>query len=84
MLRMLLLTLLVAGFVAQASAAWAVTAEVAKKCQALMSAKFPPRLPSNPAAGSAQGTAVERQDYFKKCVANGGQPPEDDQQKSAK
>jgi hypothetical protein len=41
-------------------------------------------LPSNPAAGSAQGSAIERQDYFKKCVANGGQPPGDDQQKSAK
>jgi hypothetical protein len=83
-LRRLLLALLIAGFVAQASAAWAVTAEVAKKCQALMSAKFPPRLPSNPAAGSAQGSAIERQDYFKKCVANGGEPPEGDLQKSAK
>jgi hypothetical protein len=83
-LRKLLLTLLVVGFVAQGSAAWAITAEVAKKCQAFMSAKFPPRLPSNPAAGSAQGSAIERQDYLKKCVANGGQPPEDDRQKSAK
>jgi hypothetical protein len=83
-LRKLLLTLLAAGFVTQTSSAWAVTAEVAKKCQALMSAKFPQRLPSNPAAGSAQGTAIERQNYFKKCVANGGQPPEDDRQKSAK
>ena len=82
--RKLLLTFLVSGFVAQASAAWAVTAEVAKKCQSLMSAKFPPRVPGNPAAGSAMGSGAQRQDYFKKCVANGGQPPEDDQQKSAK
>jgi hypothetical protein len=83
-LRKLLLTLLVAGFVAQASAAWAVTAEVAKKCQALMSAKFPPRVPGNPAAGSVKGSGAQQQDYFKKCVANGGQAPESDQEKSSK
>ena len=58
--------------------------EVAKKCQVLMSAKFPPRVPGNPAAGSAKGSGLEQQEYFKKCVANGGQPPENDQQKSAK
>jgi hypothetical protein len=83
-LRKLLLTLLVVGFVAQASAVWAVTAEVAKKCQVLTSAKFPLRVPGNPASGSAKGSGSEKQDYFKKCVASGGQPLEGDQQKSAK
>jgi hypothetical protein len=77
------LTLLFWGVVFEASVARAVTAEVAKKCQALMSAKFPPRVPGNPAAGSAKGSGTQQQDYFKKCVANGGQPPESDQ-KSAK
>ena len=82
--KIIMLTLLVLGLVSQASVAWAVTAEVAKKCQVLMSAKFPPRVPGNPAAGSAKGSGLEQQDYFKKCVANGGKPPEVDQQKSAK
>jgi hypothetical protein len=62
----------------------ATTAEVAKKCQALTNAKFPPRVPGNPAAGSAKGSGLEQQDYFKACVANGGQPPERDQQKNSK
>ena len=62
----------------------AVTAEVAKKCQTLTRAKFPPRVPGNPAAGSAKGSGLEQQDYFKACVANAGQPPERDQQKNSK
>ena len=82
--KIIMLTVLVLGLAFQKSVAWAVTAEVAKKCQVLMSAKFPPRVPGNPAAGSAKGSGPEQQDYFKKCVANGGQPPDADQQKSAK
>jgi hypothetical protein len=82
--KIIMLTVLVLGLASHASVAWAVTAEVAKKCQVLMSAKFPPRVPGNPAAGSARGSGSEQQDYFKKCVANGGQPPDGDQQKSAK
>lgn len=52
----------------------AVTAEVAKKCAALtVTAKaYPPRVPGNPAAGLAKGTAQSERDYFNKCVANGG------------
>jgi hypothetical protein len=84
MFKKILLTLVVCGLANQVSAAWAVTAEVAKKCQVLMSAKFPPRVPGNPAAGSAKGSGAQQQDYFKKCVANGGQPPEGDQQKDVK
>ncbi|WP_426434881.1 hypothetical protein [Bradyrhizobium genosp. P] len=50
----------------------AVTAEVARKCQALTAAQFPPRLPGNPAAGSTKGSGREQHEYFNKCVANGG------------
>jgi hypothetical protein len=50
----------------------AVTVEVAKKCIALTDAAYPPRIPGNPAAGSAKGTGRSEQDYFSKCVARGG------------
>ena len=57
---------------AWSSRASAVTAEVAKKCQALTAKAFPPREPGNPAAGSASGTGPMQREYFSKCVANGG------------
>jgi hypothetical protein len=50
----------------------AITVEVAKKCQALTARAFPPRQVGNPAAGSAKGSGKAQQDYYKKCVANGG------------
>jgi len=50
----------------------AVTVEVAKKCEALTAKAYPPRVVGNPAAGSAKGTGRDQQDYFNKCVANGG------------
>jgi hypothetical protein len=50
----------------------AVTAEIAKKCDALTAKAFPPRVVGNPAAGSAKGTGRSIQIYFSKCVANGG------------
>ena len=34
----------------------AITAEVAKKCNALTAKQFPPREPGNPAAGSTKGS----------------------------
>ena len=52
--------------------ALAVTAEVAKKRAALADKAYPPRVPGNPAAGLAEGTAQSKRDYFNKCVANGG------------
>ena len=58
--------------IAVAPNASAVTAEVAKKCSALTAKAFPPRVPGNPAAGSAKGTGQAERDYFNKCVANGG------------
>ena len=50
----------------------AVTAEVAKTCAALTAKAYPPRVPGNPAAGLAKGTAQSERDYFNKCAAAGG------------
>jgi len=50
----------------------AITVELAKKCEALTAKAFPPREVGNPAAGSAKGTAQDKQNYYNKCVANGG------------
>jgi hypothetical protein len=55
-----------------ARSAFAVTAEVAKKCQTLSAKAFPPRVPGNPAAGFKNGTGREASEYFRKCVVNGG------------
>ncbi|HLH12817.1 MAG TPA: hypothetical protein VKV77_13200 [Methylovirgula sp.] len=48
------------------------SADIVKKCGALAAKAYPPRVPGNPAAGSAKGTAKAKQAYFKQCVANGG------------
>jgi hypothetical protein len=56
--------------------ALAITAEVAKKCQGLATQAYPLRVPGNPAAGRTHGTAEGFRDYFNKCVANGGNVPE--------
>ncbi len=50
----------------------AITAEVARACEAASAKAFPPRQIGNPAAGSSKGTAKDRLDYFNKCVANNG------------
>ena len=60
--------------------ALAITAEVAKKCGALSEKAFPPRVVGNPAAGRQNGTFLDFRNYFNKCVANGGNPPEQDDQ----
>jgi hypothetical protein len=57
---------------------YAVTAEVAKKCNALMGKKFPPRVIGNPAAGSAQGSGAAQREYFKKCLDNDGKVEDGD------
>ncbi len=49
--------------IAVAPNASAVTAEVAKKCNALTAKAYPPRV---------VGTGQSQGDYFNKCVANGG------------
>ncbi|AMA61528.1 hypothetical protein BCCGELA001_28220 [Bradyrhizobium sp. CCGE-LA001] len=50
----------------------AITAEVARACDAAVAKAFPPRQIGNPAAGSAKGTGKEQREYFQKCVANNG------------
>jgi len=54
------------------SNASAVTVELAKKCGVLMEHAFPPRVPGNPAAGSAKGTGADQQKYYQNCLANDG------------
>jgi hypothetical protein len=68
------------GIVAGATTndAAAVSAEVAKKCAALTARAYPPRVPGNPAAGSTKGSGLAEQDYFRRCVANGGSVGGDD------
>jgi hypothetical protein len=67
-----LVALICCALAASSNRASAVTAEVARKCQALTAKAFPPREPGNPAAGSASGTGPVQREYFNKCVANGG------------
>jgi hypothetical protein len=70
--RSLLAVLVGIGVGPMTVSASAVTAEVAKKCDALTMKAFPPRVPGNPAAGTAKGTPRSVGSYFTKCVANGG------------
>ena len=39
---------------------------------------FPPRVIGNPGAGSAKGSGLAEQAYFKKCMASGGKVEDDD------
>ncbi len=52
--------------------ATAITAELAKKCEALVSTAFPPRQLGNPAAGSAKGNSRAQREYYSQCVAKNG------------
>jgi hypothetical protein len=52
--------------------AFAVTAEVARRCNALTAKAYPPLVPGNPAAGRANGNGHAVRKYFNRCVANGG------------
>jgi hypothetical protein len=52
--------------------ALAISAEVARTCDAAVAKAFPPRQIGNPAAGSAKGSFKDRRDYYNKCVANNG------------
>jgi hypothetical protein len=54
------------------SSTFAVTADVAKKCVVLTAKAYPLRVPGNPAAGSARGSASEQREFFNRCVANEG------------
>jgi hypothetical protein len=70
---------LLASFVSMPGSASAITVEVAKTCNALITKQFPPRQIGNPAAGSAKGTGQAQRDFFNKCVANGGKMDGDGQ-----
>ena len=59
--------------VAPMTNAFAVTAEVARKCGALTDKAYAPLVPGNPAAGRANGDSHSIHKYFNRCVANGGQ-----------
>jgi hypothetical protein len=63
---------LIAIVMGSTNGASAITVEVAKKCEALTAKAFPPRVPGNPAAGSAKGNGLAQRDYFNKCLANSG------------
>ncbi|MCA6125499.1 hypothetical protein J6500_26910 [Bradyrhizobium sp. WSM 1704] len=54
------------------TAAHAVTAEVARACNAQVAKAFPPRQVGNPAAGSAKGNAKAQREFFAQCVARDG------------
>jgi hypothetical protein len=58
------------------NSAGAISAKVAKKCDALTAKAFPPRVIGNPAAGSAKGTGRDEQAYYKRCMANAGKMPD--------
>jgi hypothetical protein len=50
--------------------AFAVTVEVARKCNALTTKAYPPLVPGNPAAGRATGNGHAVRKYFNRCVAS--------------
>jgi hypothetical protein len=64
--------LLIVGVNSTIDSAFAVTADLARKCQVLTAKAYPPREPGNPAAGSDKGTGQVQRDYFSKCLANSG------------
>jgi hypothetical protein len=55
----------------------AISVELARSCKLLTTKRFPPREPTNPAAGSAKGSGRDQQAYFNKCVANNGKVDDD-------
>jgi hypothetical protein len=70
--RLVAISLVCLLLASPAAPAFAVTAELAKKCSALLAKNFPPREPTNPAAGSAKGSGADQRAFFEKCIASGG------------
>jgi len=64
-----------------------MTAEVARKCEALAEMAYPLRVPGNPAAGRTHGTAQDFRVYFNRCMANrgnlAGQAPKEENHKDS-
>jgi hypothetical protein len=82
--RTALVALIILSLALTAHNALAITAEVARKCGYLADKAYPPRVPGNPAAGHLNGTSRDVQNYFNKCVANGGRVPDGQAPKEAK
>lgn len=61
---------LMAATSAVPTATLAITVEVARRCDAATAKAFPPRVPGNPAAGSAAGSGSDQRAYYNKCVAD--------------
>ena len=74
--RTALVALIILSHPLTAQNALAITADIARKCGELADKAYPPRVPGNPAAGHLNGTSQDVQDYFNKCVANGGRVPD--------
>jgi hypothetical protein len=78
------LTFIAIGLIPRGASA--VTAEIARKCEALAYKAYPPQVVGNPAAGGARGPAAR--EYFKLCLKNGGsmdgQPNGNDDQQRRK
>jgi hypothetical protein len=67
--RLNLLAFAAIAYVLAVSPSDAITVDVARTCDALVAQRFPPRLPGNPAAGSAKGSATDQRALFQRCVA---------------
>ena len=72
----LLFIVLVLGAATASTGAPAITAELAKKCRALAIKAHPYKLAGAKGPGSAQ---AERE-YFKECVARGGDMPDENKE----
>ena len=57
--------------------AFAITVELAKKCQAMAYKAHPPTL-----AGVKTGTAQAQRDFYRTCIDNNGTMPADNSQKA--
>jgi len=82
--RTTLVAIIILTHALTAQNALAITAEVARKCGELADKAYPPRVPGNPAAGHLNGTSQDVENYFNKCVANGGKAPDGQAPKGAK
>ena len=82
--RTTLVAIIILTHALTAQNALAITAEVARKCGELAYKAYPPRVPGNPAAGHLNGTSQDVENYFNKCVANGGKAPDGQAPKGAK
>ena len=67
------------GAMAMTASASAITAEVAKKCRELAVKAHPPAI-----AGSRTGSGQAEREFFRACVAQGGNVKDDSQKEEPK